>query len=218
MAIRIIYPDDGDRERRSAFTNRLIPESPYRSAGVPIPECRKIAKGLGSDDIELVYIEDVIIKGIVIFSSHEPFEKKKERIESFLPLLVSWMVTDIVSSSLWYCRDEKSEAEAYFTSLLDRQDEMTRRLGIVALMNSDFMRQDSVCGMLERLAGMHTDHYLLSMAIAWYYATAYTRFSDLAYPYFGHLDLPIRKMARQKCRDSRRIGAADKARLDIFFR
>ena len=76
MAIRIIYPDDGDRERRSAFTNRLIPESPYRSAGVPIPECRKIAKGLGSDDIELVYIEDVIIKGIVIFSSHEPFEKK----------------------------------------------------------------------------------------------------------------------------------------------
>ena len=46
MAIEIDYSSYPDRERRSAFTASLIPESPYPSAGVTVPECRKIAKSL----------------------------------------------------------------------------------------------------------------------------------------------------------------------------
>lgn len=62
MAIKIDWSVYPDRERRSAFTERLTPESPLRSAGVTIPDVKALAKKLDDDDIEIVFIEDVILK------------------------------------------------------------------------------------------------------------------------------------------------------------
>ena len=76
MSIRIDYSSFPDRERKSAFTNKLIPESPLKSAGVSVPHLREIARTISSDDIEIVYIEDVVIKGICIFSRKESFDEK----------------------------------------------------------------------------------------------------------------------------------------------
>ena len=128
MAIKIDYSSYPDMERRSAFTSSLIPESPYPSAGVPVPECRKIAKSLKSPDIEIRYIEDILIKGIVIFSKKESFSDKIPQIEAFLPHLVSWMVTDIAGPSLYCRKEDREEAYSYFLSLIDRDEEMTKRL------------------------------------------------------------------------------------------
>lgn len=214
MAIRIDWSAYPDRERRKAFTEGLIPECPLPSAGVSVPECRKIAKTLEGCDIEIVYIEDVLVKGIWIFSAKEPFSIKKERIEAFLPLLLSWMVTDVVTSSLHLDRRDEEEAYSYFLSLIGRSDEMVRRLGIVALMRRTFMTRERMEEVLGRLTAVRTDHHLLAMGAAWYLATAYIKDEELALPYFKRVDGNIAKMARQKCRDSRRLDAEAKARLD----
>ena len=68
----------------------------------------------------------------MIFSRREPFCRKRERIETLLPQLVSWMVTDTVSSSLWYAKREEDEVYGYFLSLVSRTHPMTRRLGSCA--------------------------------------------------------------------------------------
>ena len=214
MSIRIDYSSFPDRERKSAFTNKLIPESPLKSAGVSVPHLREIARTISSDDIEIVYIEDVVIKGICIFSRKESFDEKKEKIESFLPLLCSWMVTDIVSSSLYYRKSDEEKVYSYFLSLIDREEEMTRRLGIIALMKRQFMEGEKGDEILSKLVRIHTDHYLLQMAIAWYFATSYTYFPEKTLPYFRKLDIPIQKKARSKCRDSRRISKERKEKLD----
>lgn len=214
MAIRLDWSAYPDRERRKAFTEGLIPECPLPSAGVSVPECRKVARSLDGCDIEIVYIEDVLVKGIWIFSAKEPFRVKKERIEAFLPLLVSWMVTDVVTSSLHLDKCDEEEAYTYFLSLMDRSDEMVRRLGIVALMRRAFMTRERMEEVLDRLTAVRTEHHLLAMGAAWYLATAYIKDPELALPYFKRVDSLIAKMARQKCRDSRRLDKEAKARLD----
>lgn len=214
MAIKIDWTVFPGRDKRKAFTDRLIPDSPLKSSGVSIPQARKIASALSLDDeIEFEYIEDVIVRGIIIFSARISFEEKKELIEAFLPFLCSWMVTDIVSSSLWYRKNEGEAVFSYFFSLIDRKEEMTRRLGIVALMDRSFMDEEHISMMLDKISEIHTDHYLLNMGAAWYFASAYTRLPDLAYAWYPRLDDTVRKMARQKCRDSRRISQQDKQRL-----
>lgn len=213
MAIRIDWTVYPDRERRSAFTNRLIPESPWKSAGVPVPECRKVASTLDGDDIEVTYVEDALVKALVVFSRKEPFREKKERIIALIPYLKSWMITDAVSSSLYWRKEEREEVEAFFRFLLDHEEPMAKRLGIVALMDRAFMSEEETEWMLEKLPSLQSPHYLLSMAIAWYFATAYTFHPALTLPYFHLLDDRTGKMAKQKCRDSRRVSKEDKERL-----
>lgn len=213
MAIKIEYPLLPDRDRKKAFMDSLIPESPLKSLGIPMPVCRDIAKNLSSDDIEIRYIEDALVKAIVIFSRKEAFCEKKKKIETLLPYLVSWMLTDVVSSSLFYRKEEKPEVFDYFFSLMDRKEDMTKRLGIVALMDLDFLTPENLPAVLEKICTLDCKSYLLSMAAAWYVATAYTYFADLTVPCFSRLDPQTKRRAMQKCRDSRRISRENKERL-----
>ena len=214
MAIRIAWPDTAETRKRKAFTESLIPECPLPSSGATIPECRRLAKSIADDEIEIRFIEDVLVKGIMIFSAREPFSTKRKRIEAFLPLVVSWLVTDTVSSSLRLAKGEEDEAFAYFLSLIDRTGPMTRRLGIVTLMRRPFLTSERMMIVLDRLAAVETDHHLLMMGAAWYVATAYTLDAELTRPYFMNLAEPIKRLAKQKCRDSRRIDKAGRKALD----
>ena len=146
----------------------LIPESPLKSLGIPMPVCRDIAKNLSSDDIEIRYIEDALVKAIVIFSRKEAFCEKKKKIETLLPYLVSWMLTDVVSSSLLYRKEEKQEVFDYFFSLMDRKEDMTKRLGIVALMDLDFLTPENLPAVLEKICWKKSAHWIASLTFsAW---------------------------------------------------
>ena len=190
MATRIDYSPYTGREKRKAFTESLTPESPLPSRGLTMAECRTIAKSLDDDDIEIGCIEDVIIRAIMIFSRREPFCRKRERIETLLPQLVSWMVTDTVSSSLWYAKREKDEVYGYFLSLVS---------------------------LLDTIADVRSDDYLLQMAVAWFFATAYTYHPDESLPFFARLDDVIRRRAVRKCRESRRITPQRLEALESFL-
>ena len=53
MAIKIdwsIYPD---RERKAKFTQKLTPESPYKSAGVSVIEVKKLAKTINDEESKI---------------------------------------------------------------------------------------------------------------------------------------------------------------------
>ena len=218
MATRIDYSPYTGREKRKAFTESLTPECPLPSRGLTMAECRAIARGLEDDDIEIGCIEDAIIRAMMVFSRREPFSQKKERIETLLPQLVSWMVTDTVSSSLWYAKREKDEVYGYFLSLVSRTRPMTRRLGIVALMDRDFLCLEHLDELLGTIADVRSDEYLLQMAVAWFFATAYTYLPDESLPFFARLDDAIRRRALRKCRESRRITPQRLEALESFLK
>ncbi len=213
MAIKIDYSSYPDRERRKAFTDKLIPESPYKSIGVPIPEIRKIAKTLTTQDLEVNYIEDIILKGLFIVTSKQTaFEEKIPLLEEFYPYIVSWMVTDVLASSIYLKKEEKDEAFHYFFSLIDREESMVRRFGIITLL-SNFFDEEHWKLVIDKISSIESDHYLLNMAIAWCVSVAYAKYKRESDYCFALLSEPVKKLAKQKCRDSKRVSKEDKERL-----
>lgn len=212
MAIKIdwnVYPD---RERKAKFTQSLTPESPFKSAGVSVLEVKKIAKTLNDDDIELNYLEDVLLKGIIIASRKESFSEKKQKLEGFYPLFISWMATDSVAPCLYIPKKDKKDAYEYFINLTQDKEPMTSRFAFVVLMDH-FLSADTVDKIMEKAIGIKTDHYLLKMGIAWLTSCCYIHHPDETSKYFSLLDKEISRMAKQKCRDSKRVSLENKEKL-----
>ena len=95
MAIKVDWSNYSDRERKAKFTNSLTPESPYKSAGVSVLEVKKLAKTFDSDDIEINYIEDVLLKGFIIAFKKESFSEKG---------IMSFTSTGIAAMFEWFDR------------------------------------------------------------------------------------------------------------------
>lgn len=215
MAIRIDWSVYPDRERRAAFTDKLIPESPYRSAGVPVPEVRRLARSLDSADIEVNYIEDILLIGIITASRKESFAEKRPALEAFFPYLVSWMATDVIASSLYVRKKDEEEAYHYFLSLTSDSEPMVARFAVVNLLSS-FLTAERRDEILSTLLGLRSDHYLLSMGIAWLFSVSYVKWPEESADYLSALSPEIRKLAKQKCRDSRRLTPEARERLKML--
>lgn len=212
MAIKVDWSVYPDREKRAEFNNRLTPESPYRSVGVSVPEIRKLAKTMSSYDIEVNYIEDILLMGIIISSSRKPFQEKIKDFSFYEKYIVSWMATDITSSSLYLKKNEYEEAFSYFRSLLGRKEPMVQRFGVVNLLSS-FFTEEYWKRSMDEIIKIESDHYLLNMAIAWALSVAYVKHPKEAAHYFALLSPEVKKMAKQKCRDSRRLTPEARALL-----
>ncbi len=212
MAIRIDWPTGDERGKRAAFNEGLSPGCTLPSCGATMSEVRKKAKEVQTDDIEIHFIEDAVVKGLVVFSKKEPFETKARSIEGLRPCLVSWIVTDALPSSLYFKKAEKEDAYRFFLSLLEHEDEMVRRLGAITLM-SRFLEEERLGELLPSITAVEAESHLLKMAIAWFMATSYTKFPDETAPFFKALSPEVCRMAKQKCRDSRRISQEAKERL-----
>ena len=206
MAIKIDWSIYQDRQRKANFTNRLIPESPYKSAGVSVIEVRKLAKTLSSPDIEVNYIEDILLMGIIISSAKTPFSEKVKGFKEYEKYIVSWMATDITASSLYLRKEEREEAFLYFSSLLKRKEPMIQRFGVVNLLSS-FFEEPYLIPSLENISKINSEHYLLNMSIAWALSSAYVKDPTLTAKYFKIVNDTVKKMAKQKCRDSKRLTA-----------
>ena len=90
-------------------------------------------------------------------------------------------------------------------------------LGIVALMDRDFLCLEHLDELLGTIADVRSEDYLLQMAVAWFFATAYTYHPDESLPFFARLDDVIRRRAVRKCRESRRITPHRLEALESFL-
>ena len=215
MAIKVDWSNYSDRERKAKFTNSLIPESPYKSAGVSVIEVKKLAKTFDSDDIEINYIEDVLLKGFIIAFKKESFSEKRVNLERFYPLLVSWMVTDSVGAALSIPKKDKKIAYDYFINLTASPIPMTARFAFVVLMDH-FLTADTVDEIMTKAVSVNSDNYLLKMGIAWLTSCCYIHYPEQTCKYFSMLDKELSKMAKQKCRDSKRVSLENKERLKLL--
>ncbi len=201
MSVTDYIPFDS---KKAAFTSSLNPSSPYPSSGATVPELRKLAKTVSKDSIEIVYIEDIILLAIIIASDNKSFLERKLEFDSITNYLVTWMVTDIFASSLRFPKKEEKVYFDYFLSLCDREDEMTRRLGLVTL-KSRFLTESHLDDILTKVSEVDTEHYLLNMGAAWLLSEAMIKFPDRSLPYYRISSDQVKKLARKKCLESLRI-------------
>lgn len=194
------------------FVAKLSPENPLPVLGISIPTLKKIAKEHVGETLSITYLEDVLVENLIVCYTPLPFDEKIPLIEAELPRLTGWMTTDTFACNLKIRKGERDKAYAYYSSLMERKEEMSIRFGIICLLSS-FCDQAHIPAILPQLLVIESDAYLVRMAIAWFFATAYAKAPEETMGQFKCLDPYTKKLAKQKCRDSRRVSPALKENL-----
>ena len=201
--------DDTYRE----FQIKLVPNIPPETIlGVRTPEMRKIAKEVSESperdaflrDVPHRYYEENLIHFFVV-SMIKDFDACVEAVESFLPYVDCWPVSDQATPKAF--AKNRQEVLPYIKKWIASEHVYTARFGIRMLMN-EFLGDDFKEEYLELVADKRGKDYYLKMMVAWYFATALAKRYDETVPYFEkrRLDEWVHKKAIQKAIESYRVS------------
>ncbi len=200
--------DDAYRE----FQTKLVPNIPPETViGVRTPEMRKIAREVFEspereaflNDLPHRYYEENLIHFFVI-SMIRDFESCVNAVESFLPYVDCWPVSDQATPKAFVKNHQK--LLPYIKKWMASEHVYTARFGIRMLMN-EFLGEDFRAEYPELVAEKKGDDYYLKMMIAWYFATALAKRYEETIPFFEErrLDEWVHRKAIQKATESYRV-------------
>ena len=208
--------DDTYRE----FQAKLVPNiSPETILGVRTPDMRKIARELFEspernaflNDLPHRYYEENLIHFFVI-SMIKDFDECVEAVETFLPYVDCWPVSDQATPKAFVKNHQK--LLPYIRKWIASDHVYTARFGIRMLMN-EFLGDDFKDEYPELVANKKGDDYYLKMMIAWYFATALAKKYDETILFFEQhrLDEWVHRKAIQKAVESYRVSDEHKEYL-----
>lgn len=203
------------RERDDAYRSfqvKLVPNvAPEKIVGVRTPALRRIAKelfvsperGRFLSELPHEYYEENLIHFFVI-SMMKDFDACAEAVETFLPYVDCWPVSDQATPGAFRKNHEK--LLPYVRKWIASEHVYTVRFGLRMLMN-EFLGADFKEEYLALAASASGEDYYLKMMIAWFFATALAKRYDETLPYFEgrSLDEWTHKKAIQKALESFRV-------------
>ena len=211
--------DDEYRE----FQVKLVPNiSPDSIIGVRTPDMRKIAKEVSQSDerdsflkeLPHKYYEENLVHFFII-STIKDFDECIAAVETFLPYVDCWPVSDQSSPKVFKKNHEK--LLPYIRKWIASDHVYTARFGIRMLMN-EYLGEDFKEEYLELAASNKGEDYYLKMMVAWYFATALAKRYDESVKYIEErkLDEWVHKKAIQKAVESYRVSDEHKQYLKSF--
>ena len=211
--------DDEYRE----FQVKLVPNiSPDSIIGVRTPDMRKIAKEVSLSDerdsflkeLPHKYYEENLVHFFII-STIKDFDECIAAVETFLPYIDCWPVTDQSSPKVF--KKNHNKLLPYIRKWIASDHVYTARFGIRMLMN-EYLGDDFKEEYLELAASNKGEDYYLKMMVAWYFATALAKRYDESVKYIEErkLDEWVHKKAIQKAVESYRVSDEHKQYLKSF--
>ncbi len=209
------------------FQAKLVPDiSSETMIGVRTPELRKIAKELFKEicsnptaseflkELPHKYYEENLLHFFVI-AMIKDFDECVEAVETFLPYIDCWPVSDQATPKVFKKNHEK--LIVYIRKWIASEHIYTARFGMRMLMN-EFLGEDFKEEYLEMVAGKKGDEYYLKMMVAWYFATALAKQYDAAVKYIEdhRLEEWTHKKTIQKAIESYRVSDEHKEHLKKF--
>ena len=207
-------------ETYADFSAKLIPGVPRECfIGVRVPTIKKYAKTINGTkeaeeflmSIPHAYHEENVLHASLI-SICKDYRKTLSLLESFLPYVDNWAVSDGISPHVFKKHREEliPEIEKWTAS----ETLYTRRFGVSMLM-THFLDEDFKPEYLALPASLPAGEYYSDMMIAWYYATALAKQWDSTVLYMekGRLDEWIRRKSITKAVESYRITSEQKEYL-----
>ena len=202
------------------FNSKLMPTVEKSTVfGVRTPVLRKFAKEFFKDPrsnefltaLPHKYFEESQLHAFLV-EQIKDFDRCILAVEAFLPFIDNWATCDCFSPAVFKKDPDRllPHIEKWLTSL----HVYTVRYGVVMLMRY-FLDERFDEKYLKWVAKVPTDDYYLSMAVAWYFATALSKQYDAALPYIQDrlLDKATHNRAIQKAVESFRISEKHKAYL-----
>ncbi len=186
-------------EKYKIFASSLSPTGTLERKGIRIPLLRKLSRTVNSDDIEIRYHEDVILRGLAIGK-----ERRLDKLTLLLPFLSSWDQTDTIGPAFKPEESERDRYYSYFTSLLSSREVFPKRLAVVWLMtNRKLFERKTVTDLI--IKADEENEYYISMAVAWALSALIIDDRTLL-PRLEEVSGQTKKRTEQKLRDSFRFN------------
>ncbi len=207
------------------FSSSLIPNID-NILGIRLPNLRKIAKIIAKNDwqtflnnYEENFMEDTMLKGMVIAHLKEDYDSMVSLVEKFVPKINNWAVCDIFCGGLKFFKKDKIAALKFLYPYLKSQDEYELRFGVVSLL-SHFICDDCIDEVLRILFNLKTERYYAQMGIAWAVSICYIKYPDLTLNYLkdSTLDDFCHSKSISKIIESYRVSKEDKEKLKLLKR
>ena len=202
------------------FSSKLIPTCD-KILGIKVPELRKIAREIYLDDwkshldnYECEYLEEVMIKGMIIGMIKEDLNIVLNYIREFIPLIDNWATCDIFCGGLKIADRNRKVFWDFIQEYLQSDEEYFVRFGVV-MIQSHFICDDYIGISLNALDSVSHEGYYSKMAVAWAVSTCYIKYPDKTLKYLkqNNLDDETYNKAIQKIIESRRVCNSDKDHL-----
>lgn len=209
-------------EKYRKFNESLIPGAEGTSYGVRLPQLRNMAKEIikgnwvqfledakGSDIYEII-----MLRGLVIATVPCGYEQRLLMLADFVPAINNWAVCDCVTSSVKSAQKHLPETWAFLQPYLESREEFPLRFAVVMLMDY-FITKEYIDRVLDIYRNLRHEAYYVNIAIAWALSVCFVKFREKTLPLFQAQVLSpwVQNKAIQKCRESRRVSAEDKALL-----
>ena len=202
------------------FNSKLMPTVEKSTVfGVRTPLLRKFAKEFFIDPRSTEFLSEVPHKYFEENQLHaflveqiSDFDRCVTAVEEFLPFIDNWATCDCFSPKIF--KNDPDRLLPYIKKWLKSTHVYTVRYGIVMLMRY-FLDERFEQKYLDWVAKLPTEDYYLSMAVAWFFATALTKQYIYALPFIESrlLDPKTHNKAIQKCVESFCISDDRKAYL-----
>ena len=217
--VREILEDLAD-EKFKDFSSKLIPTN-SNIMGVKIPQLRTIAKNMPEEDRQpyidhynCEYLEEVMIKGLLIGQLKGDIQEILSYVEEFIPSIDNWSVCDCFCSGLKVTKKNIEAVWQFIQPYLHSAEEFKVRFAVVTML-AHYICEDYIDQVIVALDSVKHDGYYVKMAVAWAVSVCFVKFSDKTMKYLkcNNLDDWTYNKSIQKIIESRRVD--DKAKDDL---
>lgn len=210
-------------ESYAMFNKKLCPDTSKKILGIKIPQLRKLAKQVveSEDWIDIInkfdktIFEETILKGLVIAYSKINIEEKLQLIETFIPEIDSWAITDTFCPTLKIKKEDLDKVWDFILSYSKSNKEFEVRFSIIMMLDY-YIIEEYVNKVIHEIDIIENDAYYVKMAKAWLIAEIGIKFNDKAMDYLrgkNNLDKFTYNKALQKMIESYRISDEQKVLL-----
>ena len=205
------------------FTAALIPNID-NVLGVRTPILRKMAKELyksgeytGMFEIPSKYMEENMLKGMIIGLFKKPAKEVLLYVKDFVPTIDNWAVCDCFCCSLKMTRDNLALVWNFIQSYFKSEKEFEIRFAYVMLLNY-YLVDDYVDKVLKLIDEFRDDRYYSKMAVAWLVSICYIKYPDKTEKYLkkSKLDNWTYNKSIQKIGESLKVDKKTKSQLKLM--
>ena len=207
-------------EKYQKFSSALLP-GVNNVVGVRLPVLRKISREIYKSDWQTYlknndcrFMEETMLKGMVIGLIKDEPEKILNYIENFVPEINNWSVCDSFCCGLKFIKKNKELVWNFVQKYLNSEKEFEIRFGVVVLLNY-FIEENYIDSVLEKLEKVKTTDYYAQMAAAWAISICYIKFEAKTLDFLKKpsIDKAVFNKSIQKIIESNRISKETKIML-----
>jgi 3-methyladenine DNA glycosylase AlkD len=196
-----------------AFHSRLVPNiSPEKIIGIRVPVLRKFAKQIAKTAVAREFLKSLPHKyydenclHALLICEMADYKAAMAATEAFVGHIDNWATCDLFVPKVF--GKNLASLEPKIEDWLVSEHVYTRRYAVVILL-SFYLGHAFRLEHPKRLVQLKADEYYVSMAVAWYFATALAKQEKAILPFYEKklMPLEVHKMAIRKAIESFRIA------------